>query len=123
MKFGKGEPTDAELAAALAASPLRRRLERPAAAPLARPPLALGKGHVALLLASGHLDGVVRPADGGPAHVVRGTARKVEYVASTDETENEDGSTTVKTTLKQKVQIIVRAVGADGDIVTFTGGA
>src|SRR5690606_4703843 len=53
--------TEAELATALAASPLRRLLSEHRTRGLTSPPLSLGKGHIALLLASGHLDGVVRP--------------------------------------------------------------
>jgi hypothetical protein len=81
-------------------------------------PLALGAGHIVLLLASGHLDGVVRPA-GEPAHVVRGTARKVEYVSASETTENEDGTETTKTRLSEKIQLVIRAVGMDGVVRTF----
>jgi hypothetical protein len=75
-------------------------------------------GHIALLLAAGNLDGVVRPED-EPPHVVRGTADKVEYVASEEENENEDGSVTKKTVLAEKIVLTVRAVGPDGEIKTF----
>ena len=68
-----------------ASSPLRSHLTTTPEVPLPSPPLALGIGHVALLLASGHLDGVVR-AEGGPPHAVRGTARKREYVSDVTET-------------------------------------
>lgn len=120
-RFEKVEMTDAELTRALAASPLRRRLERaePFAPP--SPPLELGAGHVALLLASGHLDGLVDP-EGEAPHVVRGTARKVEYVSSTEETENADGSTTTRTIVSERIQLVVRAVGPDGEIRTFLEG-
>src|SRR5688500_14367475 len=52
--FQKVEPTEPELRRMLAQSPLRAHLAVPASAPVPSPPLALGVGHVALLLASGH---------------------------------------------------------------------
>jgi SAM-dependent methyltransferase len=118
-RWEKIEMTEAEISRAFAASPLRRFLEPPAEPTLPQPPLALGVGHIALLLAAGNLDGVVRPDD-EPPHVVRGTADKVEYVASQDETENDDGSVTTKTVLAERIVLTVRAVGPDGDIRTFT---
>jgi hypothetical protein len=118
-RFEKTELTDLEFRRALAASPLQAHLTTTPEQALARPPLALGTGHVALLLASGHLDGVVKPA-GEAAHVVRGTARKRTYVASCETTDNEDGSETTKTVLSEKIQLVVRAVGPDGEIHTFT---
>ncbi len=73
--FQKVEPTEAELQRMLVESPLRCHLAVPPATPLPSPPLALGIGHVALLLASGHLNGVVQP-EGGTPRVVRGTSRE-----------------------------------------------
>ena len=99
--FEKVEPTEPELQRMLATSPLRSHLTAPAQAALPSPPLALGIGHVALLLASGHLDGVVQP-EGKPPHVVRGTSRKRAYVADVTETENDDGSTTTVTTIAER---------------------
>lgn len=118
--FKKVELTDLELARALAASPLHKLLATTRETKLPSPPLALGKGHLALLLASGHIDGLVKPR-GEPPHVVRGTARKVEYLAS--ETQEEDAKGNVKTTqvYSEKIQLIVRAVGPDGIIKTFEG--
>jgi hypothetical protein len=87
-------------------------------ASLPQSPLALGVGHIALLLAAGNLDGVVRPND-EPPHVVRGTADKVEYVAEQSDSENEDGSVTTKTTIAEKIVLTVRVVGPDGVIKTF----
>jgi hypothetical protein len=80
--------------------------------------LALGIGHVALLLASGHLDGLVQPAGQSP-HVVRGTSRKREYTAGVTETENPDGSTTTKTTISERIELLVRTVDITGQIQTF----
>ena len=116
--FQKVEPTKSELQQMLASSPLRSHLSAPAIAGLPSPPLALGIGHVALLLASGHLDGVVHP-EGKLPHVVRGTSRKREYVADVTETENDDGSSTKKTTIAEKIELMVRTVDLTGNIRTF----
>lgn len=116
--FQKVEPTEPELQQMLAHSPLRCHLTTTPPAGLLSPPLALGIGHVALLLASGHLDGVVQPED-QPPHVVRGTARKREYVSDVTETENEDGTITTKTTISERIELIVRTVDCHGQITTF----
>ena len=116
--FKKVEPTETELQRMLAQSPLRIHLETPSPEPLPSPPLALGIGHIALLLASGQLDGVVYPENQLP-HVVRGSSRKSEYVADVNETDNPDGSTTTRTTLSQRIELVVRTVDLSGTIQTF----
>ena len=115
--FQKVEPTESELERLLAHSPLRTHLTTPPELPLPSPPLALGVGHVALLLASGQLDGVVQP-EGQHPHVVRGTSRKRPYVADVTETDNPDGSTT-KTTLAEKIELVVRTVDLTGRLRTL----
>jgi hypothetical protein len=115
--FQKVEPTESELQHLLAHSPLRGHLTTPPEIPLPSPPLALGIGHVALLLASGQLDGVVQP-EGQAPHVVRGTSRKREYVADITEIENVDGSTTKKTTLAEKIELVVRTIDLTGRMQT-----
>jgi hypothetical protein len=117
-QFSKTDFTDLELARALATSPLRRRLEPPAEIPLSEPPLPLANGHIALLLASGKLDGLVCP-DKEPPHVVRGTARKQQYLASQEEDEKPDGAIVTKTTYSEKILLTIRALGKDGSIKTF----
>jgi hypothetical protein len=116
--FQKIEPTEPEFQRMLASSPLRAHLTKLPDVPLPSPPLALGIGHVALLLASGHLDGVVHP-EGKPPHVVRGSSRKHEYISSVSETDNADGSTTKKTILSQRIDLVIRAVDLTGSIHTF----
>jgi hypothetical protein len=116
--FEKVEPTEPELQRMLAQSPLREHLTAPAAVALPSQPLVLGTGHVALLLASGHLDGVVQP-EGKPPHVVRGTCRKRSYVADVTETENADGSIITRTTIAEKIELMVRTVDLSGTIRTF----
>ena len=75
--FRKSEPTDTELARLVAQSPLRFHIERPAdkVNHRPRPPMSPGIGHRAMLLASGHIDGLICPPD-EPPHVIRGTAAK-----------------------------------------------
>ena len=116
--FLKVEPTEAELQQMLADSPLRSHLTALPALGLPSPPLALGIGHVALLLASGHLDGVVHP-EGKAPHVVRGTSRKREYTSDVTESLNDDGTTTTKTTIAEKIELVVRTVDVSGKIQTF----
>ena len=120
MRFVKVELTEAELRDALRVSPLQRHLQPHADSLLVEPPLSLGKGHIALLLASGHLDGIVQP-EGEPPHVVRGTAKKTQYVAGVEQSDNADGSVTTKTCLSEKITLTVRTVGVDGRIKTFEG--
>lgn len=116
--FQKIEPTESELRRMLKQSPLHTHWTVPPDVPLPSPPLALGIGHVALLLASGHLNGVVHP-EGKPPHVVRGTARKRSFVSDLTDTVNLDGSTTTKTTISERIELIVRTVDVAGRIQTF----
>src|SRR5213078_269087 len=105
--FEKVEPTEPELQRLLANSPLRSHLMAPAPVPLPAPPLPLGVGHVALLLAGGHLDGVVQP-EGQRPHVVRGTSRKRAYVSDVTETAETDGSATKRTTISERIDLVIR---------------
>jgi hypothetical protein len=116
--FQKIEPTEPELQRLLTSSPLRSHLTVPPETPLPSPPLALGIGHVALLLASGHLNGIVH-LEGQPPHVVRGTARKRGFVSDVTETINPDGSTTTKTTVSERIELVVRTVDLTGHVQTF----
>jgi hypothetical protein len=56
---------------------------------------------------------------GEPPHVVRGTARKVEYQSNQTQEETEDGTVVTKTTISEKIVLTIRAVGTDGTIRTF----
>lgn len=119
-RFEKTELTEQELLAALAKSPLRRFLEVAEAPPLPSPPMSLNKGHRAMLLAAGHLDGRVCPP-GEPPHVVRGTATKQAYVQSVETHEEKDGDVT-KTVIAEKIMLTVRVATVDGRILTLTQG-
>ena len=118
--FRKSEPTDTELARLVAQSPLRFHIERPAdkADFRPRPPMSPGIGHRAMLLASGHIDGLICPAD-EPPHVIRGTAAKDKYVASCDEIEGEDGSLTTRTVISERPRLVVRILDSEGNITTL----
>lgn len=118
-RFEKIEPTEAELQRMLTGSPLRSYLKAPANMSVPSPPLPLGIGHVALLLASGHLDGVVHP-DGKLPHVVRGTSRKHSFISDVTDTENDDGSTTTRTTISERIDLVIRTVDCTGRIRTFS---
>ncbi len=119
-RFLKLEPTDAELSRLVAQSPLRFQIEPPADKfnfrP--RPPMSPGIGHRAMLLASGHIDGLIKPPD-EPPHVIRGTATKDQYVASCDENENEDGSVTTRTVISEKPRLVIRVLDSEGNISTL----
>ena len=116
--FEKGGMTDEELAEALSESPLWKVTQLAEVPKTARPPLPLAKGHIALLLASGQLDGTVCPPGEEP-HVVRGTATKVEAPpVVTQEVLPDDGIKTTKV-IRERIQLVVRAVSRDGIIKTF----
>jgi hypothetical protein len=77
-----------------------------------------GIGHRAMLLASGHIDGLICPPD-EPPHVIRGTAAKDTYVASCDETEAEDGSLTTRTVISERPRLVVRILDSEGTLTTL----
>ena len=118
--FRKSEPTDAELSRLVAASPLRFLLEpmADAAGEMPRPPLSIGVGHRALLLASGFVDGLIQPPD-ELAHVIRGSATKSSYVSSCETTEDDDGNSKTVTVVSEKPQLVIRVLTANGEIVTL----
>jgi Uncharacterised methyltransferase family (DUF6094) len=118
-RFEKIAFTDAELIDAIRRSPLRRHLETPKDPPIVEPPLPLATGHIALLLASGKLDGAVYPRNDAP-HVVRGVASKVKYQSDQTVNETADGGTKTTTVYSEKISLSIRAVGSDGVIHTFS---
>lgn len=116
--YEKGGLTDVELIEAVEASPLWKLTRTSPVPQPARPPLPLARGHVALLLASGQLNGVVHPP-GEPPHVVRGTAHKVGCAPEVSTEETDNGGLRTVTILKERIQLVVRTVGPDGTIQTY----
>ena len=64
------------------------------------------------------MDGIVNPAN-SPPHVVRGSSRKREHIADVTETVHDDGSTTTKTTISERIELVVRTVDSSGQIQSF----
>jgi predicted RNA methylase len=118
LTFAKTDWTDAEFHRALDRSPLQTFLQSPPETELARPPLPLGKGHKALLIASGYLDGMVCPPN-EPPHVVRGTCKKIKYISSVEEKETSDGGTATVTTWSERISLVVRTLESDGTLTTL----
>lgn len=115
--FEKAMPTEDKIAALFQASPLRRLMEPPDDPPPQSPPLELGKGHLALLLASGHVDGIVHHPGEHP-HVVRGTA--VKESIQTGETEDSSETQTKHTVIyTERISLVVRVLTHDGRLVTL----
>ena len=104
----------------VAQSPLRFRIQPPADKLnyRPRPPMSPGIGHRAMLLASGHIDGLICPPD-EPPHVIRGTATKDKYVASCDENEDENGNVTTRTVISERPRLVIRVLGLEGNITTL----
>ena len=71
-----------------------------------------------MLLASGHIDGLICPPN-EPPHVIRGTAAKDEYVASCDESEDENGNTTTRTVISEKPRLVIRVLDSQGNITNL----
>jgi predicted RNA methylase len=119
-QFRKVEPTDAELSRLVAQSPLRFHIQPPADKLnyRPRPPMSPGIGHRAMLLASGHIDGLICPPDEAP-HVIRGTATKDKYVASCDENEDENGNVTTRTVISERPRLVIRVLDSEGNISTL----
>lgn len=123
MQFYKSEYLPEELAKALETSPLGKLTRDVEEAVIARPPVAPGRGHVAMLLAAGQLNGLVEPEGDGENHVVRGTVKKVEYfneAASTSTVNPENGCLTTKDVFSQKPVCVIRAAFQDGAILTLS---
>jgi 16S rRNA G966 N2-methylase RsmD len=116
--FEKCGLTDGEILEAMATSPLWSLMDSAKAKKQPRPPLPLGKGHLALLLASGQLDGIVHP-EGEEPHVVRGVASKVPCDPEVTTEETPSGGVKTTTVIRERIQLVVRAVGPDGNIRTF----
>lgn len=119
-QFIKTEPTEGELWELVNASPLSKLMhESPSPTSTPRPPLALSKGHIALTLAAGQLNGIVSKPGERP-HVIRGTASKKEEQTERDLTPHDDGTTTCRTVYTEKIRLVVRVLKHTGEIVTLS---
>lgn len=117
-RWFKSDLTEAEYVRLLNTSELMQRLEPRPNTELRSAPLPPGEGHLALLLASGQLNGLVCPPGESP-HVVRGTVRKEEFVKAKTKEHSTDKAVT-KTVFSERIVLTVRAVWPDGQIRTFT---
>ena len=98
----------------LRSSPLWERIDGHATSQngrLDRPPLPLHAGHLGLLLASGHLDGIV--GEGDERHVVRGKADKVTHTYS-----EHDGDSIIERQV-ERYQVSIKLLTQDGEIATL----
>lgn len=119
-RFVKSDYLPEELIEVVGSSPIRDLLKPQLVIPRRRPPLSISRGHNALLLAAGMLNGIVEP-EGEEPHVVRGSTPKVEYVASITEEHNEEtGQVTKKTVIAQRPVLTIRAVRQDGKIINLS---
>lgn len=121
QKFKKTGLTEEEIELCIGKSPLLNRLVPQAHSGIVSPPMALGTGHLALLLASGVLDGIVQPP-GEPPHIVRGTVRKVEHEIEKDQVLLESGQVKTTTKFAERIELTVRALCVDGTIRDFSQG-
>lgn len=78
-----------------------------------QPPTPLHKGHISLLLAAGHLDGLV--GEGPDAHLVRGTVTKEEREISSEETDHGKITRVLITH-----RITIKALTSRGEVKTLT---
>jgi hypothetical protein len=77
-----------------------------------------GIGHRAMLLASGHIDGLICPAN-EPPHVIRGTAAKDSYVASSNTSEDDNGNVTTRTVISERPRLVIRVLDSQGNITNL----
>jgi len=71
-----------------------------------------------MLLASGHIDGLICPPGESP-HVIRGTAAKDEYVASCNESQDDEGNLTTRTVISERTRLMIRVLDSQGKIANL----
>lgn len=114
--FVKVAPTDAEIEQGLAKARFWKSIfENSKTRPKLKPVLPMGPGHLGLTLASGYLDGLLKPAGSEP-HVTRGIAYKEDELAKTEESEDDEGAVTTTKTFRQNMKLKLRAITANGII-------
>jgi hypothetical protein len=127
-EWRKTEPTDEELHRMLSGSSIRHTIGNDHAAIFSpgcgstnqemRPPIPPGEGHRAMLLASGLIGGLIRPAD-EPPHVIRGSAFKESVHAGTEVEDDGQGNTITRTTHRERIKLMIRTVDAAGEMTTL----
>lgn len=120
-RFVKGMYTDQELIEVVTESPLNQLWRETKEPPIQESPLPLAEGHVALLVTSGALDGLLETPHGN--HVMRGIGRKrEEFNEEASSTKiSEDGKTcSVKEVYSETSDTKIRAVDKDHVIFTYT---
>ncbi len=117
--FVKVSYTDAELAAAMAASKLNRIFDPPKPKPRPRPGLQLSAGQRALILAGGFLNCVIQK--NGEAFLLKSSPHKDQFIKSQEESEvfnKKTGESELKTTtiLSERIVLRVRVLDENGEI-------
>ena len=116
--FEKGGFTKLELMEAAGSSPLRGVFSIKKEVRKPRPPLELGSGHIASMIASGQFDGLI-DVPGFEPHVVKGSTRKAEYIKDQREEESRDGTVSQVIVQSERVIPVIRAVWQDSRIETY----
>lgn len=122
-RFNKADYLPEELNAAIMESPNNDLYRASIEPPIQESPLPLERGHVALLVTSGALDGLIEVPD-HPAlnHVMRGISRKVEYPneeASKCVISEDGNSMRVTEVYSEQMDTKIRAVDKTFGIFTF----
>lgn len=105
-----------ELRELIAASPLSRQMDTPGLIGCGSPPVPLKQGHVALVLASGVVNGVYGSSDDGTLHVAKGCVVRKETTQTVVADDN-GGAVIKKVTDSFAIQ--VRCLHPDGEITTI----
>lgn len=117
--------TDEEIKDHLLSSTIEREISTPPPIDRGRPPLALTTGHNGILVASGQAPPVVTLRDQKGRmlevpHIIRGVARKEQYIKSRTTEENEDGTQAkTKTVISESVDLKMMVLLHTGTIVNL----
>lgn len=124
--FKKVSLTHDEIVERLLASPIESNVCTPPPVDRGRPPLALTVGHNGILVASGQAPPVVTLRDSQGRmlevpHLIRGTARKQQYMKLQEETEtdDEDGASKTKTVISDAVDLQIKVLLHTGQVINL----
>lgn len=118
--FISGELSASDLAELVRTSPLSRQMRVPPTVGCGRPPVSLKQGHIAMVLASGLVNGAY--GDGPTRHVAKGTVVRTARVERAIE-RTPSGSKVLVETTTDSFAIHVRAMTRDGLIHEMAGAA